>query len=65
MKFTKASDLYSLNKLTYVKLRWIAYTGQLSAIFIVQFLLNFQFNYILCVIIVFLSILTNLYFYQR
>ena len=65
MKFTKASNLYSLNKLTYVKLRWIAYAGQLAAIFIVQFLLNFKFNYILCISIVFFSVLTNLYLYFK
>ena len=65
MKFIKASSLYSLNKLTYVKLRWIAYTGQLSAIFIVQFLLNFKFDYILCIAIIFFSILTNLYLYFK
>ena len=65
MKFTKASNLYSLNKLTYVKLRWIAYAGQLAAIFIVQFLLNFKFNYILCISIIFFSILTNLYLYFK
>ena len=65
MKFIKASNLYSLNKLTYVKLRWIAYTGQLSAIFIVQFLLNFKFNYIFCSAIILFSILTNLYLYFK
>ena len=65
MKFITASNLYSLNKLTYVKLRWIAYIGQLSAIFIVQFLLNFKFNYILCIAIIFFSILTNLYLYFK
>ena len=65
MKFITASNLYSLDKLTYIKLRWIAYTGQLSAIFIVQFLLNFKFNYILCATIVFFSILTNLYLYFK
>ncbi len=65
MKFIKASSIYSLNKHTYVKLRWIAYTGQLCAIFIVQFLLNFKFNYILCISIVFFSILTNLYLYFK
>ena len=61
MRFLKTSELYSLNKLTYINLRWIAYIGQISAILIVQFLLNFKFNYILCILIVFISILTNLY----
>ena len=61
MKFLKTSNLYSLNKSTYVNLRWIAYIGQLSAILIVQFFLGFKFNYFICVSIIFISILTNLY----
>ena len=61
MRFLKTSNLYSLNKSTYINLRWIAYIGQLTAILTVQFLLNFQFNYILSSLIVFLSLLTNLY----
>ena len=61
MRFLKTSNLYSLNKSTYVNLRWIAYIGQLTAILTVQFLLNFNFNYILSSLIVFLSLLSNLY----
>ena len=61
MKFLKASNPYSLNKSTYVKLRWIAYIGQLIAIFFVQFILNYKFNYFTCTSIILLSILTNLY----
>jgi two-component system sensor histidine kinase RegB len=61
MRFLKTSNLYSLNKSTYLNLRWIAYIGQLSAILTVQFLLNFKFNYLSCILIVFLSLLTNLY----
>ena len=60
MGLSKASSLYSLNKSTYVNLRWIAYIGQLSAIIIVQFLLKFDFNYIVCISVVFFSIITNL-----
>ena len=61
MRFLKTSNIYSLNKSTYINLRWIAYLGQLSAILTVQFLLNNHFNYILSSLIVFLSLLTNLY----
>ena len=61
MKFFEASNLYSLNKSTYVNLRWIAYTGQLIAILFVQFFLNYKFNYITCLVIILLSVLTNLY----
>jgi len=43
MKFLKTSNLYSLNKSTYVYLRWIAYIGQLFAIITIQFLLEYKF----------------------
>ena len=61
MKFFEASNLYSINKSTYSNLRWIAYLGQLSAILFVEFFLNFNFNYLACLGILFFSILTNLY----
>ena len=61
MKFLETSKLYSLNKSTYVNLRWIAYIGQLIAILIVQFYLQFKFHYLACISIVCLSILTNIY----
>ncbi len=61
MKFFEASNLYTLNKSTYVNLRWIAYSGQLISILIVQFILGFKFNYFYCILVVFFSVLTNLY----
>ena len=61
MEFTKASNLYSLNKNTYVNLRWIAYIGQITAILIVQFYLKYEFKYFTCISIIFFSILSNLY----
>ena len=60
MEFFKASNLYSLNKSTYVNLRWIAYIGQISAILIVQFFFEYSFHYFACISIVSFSILTNL-----
>ena len=61
MKFLKTSNLYSLNKSTYVNLRWIAYIGQISAILVVQFLFQYKFNYFACILIIFFSVLTNFY----
>ena len=46
MEFFKTSNLYSLNKNTYVNLRWIAYFGQLITVLIVQFLLGFKFVFV-------------------
>ena len=60
MELSKASNLYSLNKSTYINLRWIAYIGQLSAILVVQFLLEFDFNYFICIAVLLFSIITNL-----
>jgi len=60
MEFIKASNLYYLNKHTYVNLRWIAYIGQISAILIVQFFFKYNFDYITCISIVLFSVLTNL-----
>ena len=61
MRFLKTSSLYSLNKSTFINLRWIAYIGQLVTILFVQFILNYSFNYIFCICIISLGVLTNLY----
>ena len=61
MEFLKTSKLYTLNKSTYVNLRWIAYIGQIIAIFTVQFVLEYKFDYFICISIVCLSVFTNLY----
>ena len=61
MKFSETSDLYSLNKSTYVNLRWIACSGQFLTIVIVQFLFKFQFNYLACLSVIFLTVLTNIF----
>ena len=61
MELPEASKkLYSLNKSTYVNLRWFAYSGQLTAILIVQFFLQYNFDYFICISIILFSILTNL-----
>ena len=57
----ETSKLFSLHKSTYINLRWIAYAGQLTAILIVQFFLEYKFNYFFCLSIIFVSVLTNLY----
>jgi len=65
MRFQKTSSLYSLNKSTYISLRWIAYIGQLISILIVEFIFQFHFNYIFCIFVIILSILTNFYLKLR
>ncbi len=61
MEFFRTSNLYSLNKSTYINLRWIAYIGQLIAILTVQFILKYKFDYFICISIIIFSVLTNLY----
>ena len=61
MRFIENSELYNLNRSTYVNLRWIAFIGQIFAIFFVEFILQFKFNYIPCLSIISLGVITNLY----
>ncbi len=61
MKAVDNSDIYSLNKSTYVNLRWIAFIGQILSIFIVQFILSFKFNYLPCLIVISIGVLTNIF----
>ena len=61
MEFFKTSNLYSLNKYTYINLRWIAYFGQIIAILIVQFILKYTFNYFACISIIAFSFFLNLH----
>ncbi len=65
MEFFKTSNLYSLNKNTYVNLRWIAYFGQLFTILVVQFLLGYKFSYVVCIFIIIISAILNLYLQIR
>ena len=61
MRFVENSELYNLNRSTYINLRWIAFIGQIFAIFFVEFILQFKFNYIPCLSIISLGVITNLY----
>jgi len=61
MKLFETSKIHTLNKSTYVNLRWIAYIGQLTAILFVQFFFKFEFNYLNCTIIILFGILTNIF----
>ena len=68
METTVVSKFYSLNKSTYINLRWIGIIGQFLTINIVYFVFNFQFNIYLTNFIIFIGIITNLiliYFYQK
>jgi len=61
MKFLEASKYYSLNKTTYIKLRWISILGQLLTINVVKFIFNFEFNFFLCNLIILAGAFSNFY----
>ena len=60
METNSVSKIYSLNKSTYINLRWIGIIGQFITINIVFFLFKFQFNIYLTNLIIFLGAVTNL-----
>ena len=68
MEFGKTSQLYSLNKSTYINLRWIGILGQFITINTVKFIFGFEFDFILSNLIIFIGALSNLYlmfFYKK
>ena len=61
MDFEKSSEYYSLNKLIYINLRWIAIIGQFLTINSVKFIFDFEFDYIFANIVIAVGIFSNLY----
>ena len=61
MKFFETSKFHTLKKSTYIFLRWIGIIGQLISVYIVYFFLNFDFNFILSNLVIFIGILSNFY----
>ena len=61
MKFFETSKFHTLKKSTYISLRWIGILGQLISVYIVYFYFNFEFNFILSNLVIFIGILSNFY----
>ena len=61
MKFFETSKYYSLNKSTYISLRWIGIIGQLISVNFIYFYFGFNFDFIFANITIFLGILSNFY----
>ena len=61
MKFFETSKFYSLKKSTYINLRWIGIIGQLLSVNLVYFLFNFDFDFLICNLIIFIGVLSNLF----
>ena len=61
MKFFETSKYHFFKKSTYISLRWIGIIGQLISVHFVYFFLNFNFNFVICNLVIFLGILSNLF----
>jgi len=61
MKFFETSKYHFFKKSTYINLRWIAIIGQSISVNFVYFFLNFNFDFIICNLVIFLGILSNLF----
>ena len=61
MEFLNNSKNYSLNRKTYINLRWIAIIGQFIAINLAAFFFKFDFPYIKANIIVLIGAISNIY----
>ena len=57
----KSEDNIQLDKKTLVILRWIANIGQLITINVVYFILNFNFPFFYCCLIILFGVLTNIF----
>ena len=68
MEFLNNSKNYSLNRNTYINLRWIAIIGQLIAINLTYFLFKFEFPIIKTNFIILIGTISNIYllsFYSK
>ena len=68
MELKSVSKIYTLNKTTYINLRWIAILGQFFTVNIVKYAFNFEFDILIVNIVIILGVISNLtliYFYQK
>ena len=68
MEFGKISETYSLNRSTYINLRWIGIIGQFITINVVKFILDFDFDYLSANLIIFVGAISNIfliYYYKK
>ena len=68
MKFFETSKYHFFKKSTYINLRWIGIIGQLISVNFVYFVLDFEFEFLIANLIIFLGTLSNfylIYVYQK
>ena len=63
MDFLNNSKNYSLNRKTYLNLRWIGIIGQFITINSVAFIFKFEFNFLLANFVVLIGALSNIYLF--
>ncbi len=61
MEFLNNSKNYSLNRKTYINLRWIAIIGQFVSINFASFIFNYEFSFVKANLIVLIGIISNIY----
>ena len=61
MELGRISETFSLNRSTYINLRWIGILGQLITINFVKFIFNFDFDFISANIIIFIGTISNIF----
>tara|TARA_B100000989_G_scaffold290344_1_gene263392 strand:- start:18714 stop:19994 length:1281 start_codon:yes stop_codon:yes gene_type:complete len=61
METKNVSNIYTLNKSTYINLRWIAIIGQLLTINIAAYIFNFKFYLTITNFIIFVGVCTNIF----
>ena len=61
MEFLNNSKNYSLNRKTYINLRWIAIIGQFAAINLATFVFNYEFSFIKSNLVILIGAISNIY----
>ncbi len=68
MESSNISETYSLNRSTYINLRWIGILGQLITINSVKFIFDFDFDFIIANLIIIIGAISNIflfYYYKK
>ena len=68
MEPKSVSKIYTLNKATYINLRWIAILGQFLTVNVAKYVFNFEFDILIVNIVIVLGVISNIiliYFYEK
>ena len=68
MEPNSVSKIYTLNKTTYINLRWIAILGQFFTVNIVKYVFDFEFDILIVNFVILLGVISNIiliYFYEK